>query len=57
MIDLPNSLAIAPTALGHVGRYVGCSPDAVAAFLEAGSVEALDTSCVATMSPAPLTMP
>jgi pimeloyl-ACP methyl ester carboxylesterase len=52
-IELPNSLVIAPAGLGHTVGHLGCLPQLVAAFLEAGSVDDLDTSCVASMSPPP----
>jgi fermentation-respiration switch protein FrsA (DUF1100 family) len=51
--ELPNSLELSPAGLGHVVGYMGCLPDVVGAFLEAGSVEGLDTSCVAEMTPPP----
>jgi pimeloyl-ACP methyl ester carboxylesterase len=43
--ELPNSLVIvAPQA--HTFGHIGCMPDVVAAFIEAGTVKGLDTTCV-----------
>jgi hypothetical protein len=55
--ELPNSLELSPAGLGHVVGYMGCLPDVVGAFLEAASVEGLDTSCVAEMTPPPFATP
>ncbi len=55
--ELPNSLVLSVPALGHTVGTFGCLPDVVAAFIEAGSVEGLDVSCVSAMSPGPFTMP
>jgi hypothetical protein len=37
----------------HVVGHLGCLPSVVAAFVAAGTVDGLDTSCVAKGSPAP----
>jgi hypothetical protein len=43
--ELPNSLVIvAPQA--HTFGHIGCMPALVASFIEAGTVEGLDTTCV-----------
>jgi pimeloyl-ACP methyl ester carboxylesterase len=48
--ELPNSLVVvAPEA--HVFGHVGCMPDLIAAFLEAGTVDGLDTGCVDDLAP------
>jgi hypothetical protein len=56
-VELPNSLSVVPAGLGHTVGTFGCLPDVVAAFLESGTTEGLDTSCVDTMSVAPFTTP
>ena len=55
--ELPNSLSLAVPALGHTVGHLGCLPDVVAAFFDAGSAEGLDVSCVAQMTPAPFVTP
>jgi pimeloyl-ACP methyl ester carboxylesterase len=52
-IELPNSLSIVAPAQGHTVGHLGCLPDVVAAFIAAGSVDGLDTTCVQEMSPPP----
>ena len=42
----PNSLIVVMPAQEHVVGHLGCGPTVIAAFLERGSVEGLDTSCV-----------
>jgi pimeloyl-ACP methyl ester carboxylesterase len=49
----PNSRIVVMPAQQHVVGHVGCMPSVIAAFLEAGTVDQLDTSCVANGSPAP----
>jgi hypothetical protein len=36
---------------------VGCLPGVIDAFVAAGSVDGLDTSCVASMAPPPFQLP
>ncbi len=43
---LPNSLSLVIPDLGHNVVFTGCLPDVVAAFIQAGTVKGLDTSCV-----------
>jgi pimeloyl-ACP methyl ester carboxylesterase len=43
----PNSLVVVVPAQEHVVGHLGCGPAVIAAFLDAGSVSGLDTSCVA----------
>jgi pimeloyl-ACP methyl ester carboxylesterase len=50
---LPNSLNLVIPGLGHNVVFTGCVPDVVAAFVQAGSVKGLDTSCVKQIQPAP----
>ena len=47
--ELPNSLSLAIDGYGHTVGHIGCLPDVVAAFFEAGSVRDLDTRCVSMM--------
>ena len=50
--DLPNSLTVVVPGQGHTVAGLGCLPDVVTRFIEAGTVDGLDTSCVgATVSP------
>ena len=56
-VELPNSLVVPVPALGHTVGTRGCLPAVVAAFFDAGSVDGLDTNCVADMVPAPFAMP
>lgn len=50
---LPNSLHLVAAGQGHNVFFRGCLPEVLAAFLEAGSVAALDTSCVERLGPPP----
>jgi pimeloyl-ACP methyl ester carboxylesterase len=50
---LPNSLSLVMPGLGHNVVFTDCLPDVVAAFLQAGTVKGLDTSCVKQIQPAP----
>lgn len=43
--ELPNSLVIVATQ-AHTFGHIGCMPNVVAAFIQAGTVEGLDTTCV-----------
>ncbi len=51
--ELPNSLTVVVPSQGHVVGYLGCLPDVVAAFVEAGSVEGLEVECVGAIPPPP----
>jgi pimeloyl-ACP methyl ester carboxylesterase len=44
--DFPNSLTIVAPGHGHTVAHLGCLPTVVDAFIAAGTVEGLDTSCV-----------
>jgi pimeloyl-ACP methyl ester carboxylesterase len=50
---LPNSLSLVIPGLGHNVVFTDCLPDLVAAFLQAGTVKGLDTSCIKQIQPAP----
>jgi pimeloyl-ACP methyl ester carboxylesterase len=50
-VELPNSLVVRVPGQGHGVGFLGCLPDVVAAFLEAGSVDGLDVECVADLEP------
>ena len=43
----PNARVVVMPAQEHVVGHLGCGPDVIAAFLEAGTAEGLDTSCLA----------
>jgi TAP-like protein len=47
--ELPNSLSIVAPGQGHTVGTVGCLPRVVAAFIDAGTVDGLDTSCVSEL--------
>lgn len=49
----PDSRIVVMPAQQHVVGHLGCMPSVIAAFLKAGSVDQVDTSCVAQGSPAP----
>ncbi len=49
----PHSKVVVLPAQQHVVGHLGCLPSVVAAFVAAGSVDGLDTACVAAGSPAP----
>lgn len=49
----PHSAVVVFPAQQHVVGHLGCLPSVVAAFVAAGSVDGLDTACVAAGSPAP----
>ena len=53
----PNSLELAVASLGHTIGTRGCLPDVVARFFAAGSIDGLDTSCVASMTSAAFLTP
>ena len=50
--ELPNSLVIVATQ-AHAFDHIGCMPDVVAAFIEAGIVKGLDTTCVGELPTPP----
>lgn len=50
---LPNSLSIVVPGTGHNVLYRGCLPRLVRDFVESGSVEGLDASCVNQIQPLP----
>ena len=43
----PNSKVVVMPAQEHVVGHLGCGPALIAAFVDAGTAERLDTSCVA----------
>ena len=43
---LPNSLSVVVSEMGHGNLYQGCLPLLIRDFLDAGSVDGLDTACV-----------
>jgi pimeloyl-ACP methyl ester carboxylesterase len=45
--DLPNSLTVVVPGQGHTVAHMGCMPSIVSAFIAAGTVDGLDTTCVA----------
>jgi pimeloyl-ACP methyl ester carboxylesterase len=49
----PNSLTVVAEGHGHTVSHLGCLPSVIDAFVAAGSVERLDTSCVADGMPLP----
>ena len=49
----PNSSIVIAEGHGHTVSHLGCLPSLVDAFVAAGSVEGLDTSCVADGMPLP----
>jgi hypothetical protein len=51
--ELPNSLEVVAPAQGHTVGHLGCLPQVVAAFIEAGTTEGLDTTCVDELLPPP----
>lgn len=56
-IDFPNSLTVVAAGQGHTVGHLGCMPTLIDAFIDAGSVDGLDVSCVAAMSPPPFQLP
>lgn len=52
-VQQPNSRIVVMPAQQHVVGHLGCMPSVIAAFLDAGSADRLDTSCVAQGAPAP----
>ncbi len=49
----PHSRVVVMPAQQHVIGHLGCTPSRIADFLDAGSADQLDTSCVAEGGPAP----
>ncbi len=52
-IQEPNSRILVMPAQQHVIGHLGCMPSVIAAFLDGGNVNQLDTACVAEGAPAP----
>ena len=52
-VEFPNSLTVVAPGHAHTVAHLGCMPSIVDAFVEAGTVDGLDTSCVATGVPLP----
>jgi pimeloyl-ACP methyl ester carboxylesterase len=52
-IEFPNSLTVVAPGHAHTVGHLGCMPSIVDAFIEAGSVDGLDVSCVASDMPLP----
>jgi pimeloyl-ACP methyl ester carboxylesterase len=51
--ELPNSLTVIVPGMGHTVGHLGCMPSIIDAFIEAGTTEGLDVSCVAGGVPPP----
>ena len=51
--ELPNSLTVIVPGMGHTVGHLGCMPSIIRAFVEAGAVDDLDVSCVASGVPVP----
>jgi hypothetical protein len=50
----PNARVVVMPAQEHVVGHLGCGPQLIARFIEAGTAKGLDTSCVAQgAAPAP----
>jgi pimeloyl-ACP methyl ester carboxylesterase len=45
--QLPNSAIVVVPGQGHTVGHLGCMPSIIGAFVDAGTVKGLDTSCVA----------
>jgi pimeloyl-ACP methyl ester carboxylesterase len=54
---LPNSLHVVVPDTGHASLVPGCTGSLVRAFIERGSVEGLDTSCVEATERPPFAVP
>ena len=50
---LPNSLHLVVKGQGHNMIYRGCLPRVAASFIQSGSVQGLDTSCLTAIQPMP----
>ncbi|HXI45535.1 MAG TPA: alpha/beta fold hydrolase [Candidatus Acidoferrales bacterium] len=55
--DFPNSLTVVVPQEGHTVAHLGCVPNIVDAFIAAGSVEGLHTTCIMGMVPPPFRLP
>jgi pimeloyl-ACP methyl ester carboxylesterase len=55
--ELPNSLEVVAPGQGHTVGHLGCLPEVVAAFIEAGTVDGLATACAGEMLPPPFDLP
>jgi hypothetical protein len=51
--ELPNSLEVVAPGQGHIVGNLGCLPEVVAAFIDAGTIDGLDTTCAGDMLPPP----
>jgi hypothetical protein len=51
--SFPNSLNLVARGQAHAVMKISCLRDITTGFIEKGSVENLDTSCVANIRPAP----
>jgi len=51
--ELPNSLTVVAPGHAHTVGHLGCMPSIVDSFIDAGTVDGLDVSCVATGVPLP----
>ncbi|MDF2735800.1 MAG: hypothetical protein K0S97_2424 [Chloroflexota bacterium] len=51
--ELPNSMTVVLPGHTHTVGHLGCMPSIVESFIEAGAVQGLDNSCVATGVPLP----
>ena len=49
----PNARVVVMPAQEHVVGHLGCAPAVIAAFIDTGTAQGLDTSCVAQGAPAP----
>jgi pimeloyl-ACP methyl ester carboxylesterase len=49
--DLPNSLSVVVPGAAHTVGHLGCLPRVVLDFIERGSAEGLDTTCVKDFQP------
>jgi len=52
-LNFPNSLTVVASGHGHTVAHIGCMPRIVDAFVEAGTVVGLDTSCIERGMPLP----
>ncbi len=54
---LPNSMIVSMPDVGHIPTLPGCTPQIVSTFINTGSLEALDASCVETIKRPPFRLP
>jgi len=52
-LNFPNSRTVVASGHGHTVAHIGCMPRIVDAFVEAGTVVGLDTSCIERGMPLP----